>query len=317
MSNDFRGDFLGFTFNTTHSSELGIVRVNTGNRGHEDLSPKFKDITVDIPGSDGIYYLSSQYQERQFQIDFAFDDLGENDIKSIRELFGDNKIHDLVFDEQPYKAYSCKVSLPTKLSYICFDNEDASARVYKGEGNVVLTAYYPFAKAPKKTWTEYVSTTVGEKHYDENGVCIEEWAQASGLKNSLSGYDNFGSSAEALLYNPGDIDSPLSMVIQVLTSGTLQISYTKGGNTKGKVIIDTSELTIGAYYRFNSKIKILEGGTYGSGAFTPDGTIYNSAIIAGDFFKIEPAPSTTVQKLVRTSTTIAAITNIQYDYLYL
>lgn len=317
MSNSFKGDFLGFTFNSVHSSDLGIVRITTGGRSNKDLSPTIKDSTVDIPGSDGMYFLYSQYQQRQFQIDFAFDNLSEIDIKNIRELFGDNKIHNLVFDEEPYKMYSAKVSSSAKLNYICFDNEDATARVYKGEGNVVFTAFYPFAKAPLKTWTEYVDTTIEDRHYDVNGVCIEEWVEASGLKASLSGYDTFGAGTEVLLYNPGDINSPISMVIKVNTEDVFQISYENAGDTKGRIIIDTSELTVDKYYRLNSKIKILEGGIYSNNVFVPDGTIHNGAIVAGDFFQIEPAPTATVQKLICTNASVVSITNIQYDYLYL
>jgi phage-related protein len=316
MSNSFKGDFLGFTFNNIHSSELGIVRVNTGNRGYLDLSPQFKDDTIEVPGSDGIYYLTTQYQQKQFQVSFAFDNVSEANIKTMRTLFSAKEVCTLIFDEEPYRSYDVKVSAPVKLSYICFDNADNTARVYKGEGDVIFTAFYPFAKAPYKTWTEYVATTEGGRHYDINGVCIEEWLDAANLKENLTGYDEFVGT-EALLYNPGDVASPMSFVFQVKESGYFQVKYTKSGDTKGIVIIDTSKLTNENYYRFNSKTRLLEGGAIVSNIFVPNGLIYNQAIIAGDFFSIEPAPSTVVQKLVCSSETICLISQIQYDYLYI
>jgi hypothetical protein len=36
---EFKGDFLGFTYNKLHSSELGIVRVSDGSRFNENLLP--------------------------------------------------------------------------------------------------------------------------------------------------------------------------------------------------------------------------------------------------------------------------------------
>ena len=42
-ANDFRGDYLGFTFNGIHSSELGLVRVSSSNRYDDNLLPTIQD----------------------------------------------------------------------------------------------------------------------------------------------------------------------------------------------------------------------------------------------------------------------------------
>jgi hypothetical protein len=34
-----KGDYIGFTFNGVHSSELGLVRVSNGSRYETDLLP--------------------------------------------------------------------------------------------------------------------------------------------------------------------------------------------------------------------------------------------------------------------------------------
>jgi hypothetical protein len=36
---EFKGDYMGFTYNNTHSSALGIVRVSDGSRFNENLLP--------------------------------------------------------------------------------------------------------------------------------------------------------------------------------------------------------------------------------------------------------------------------------------
>jgi hypothetical protein len=73
-----KGDFIGFTFNDIHSSELGIVRVSSGNRYEEQLTPQFKDKSVEIPGKEGAIYLGSEIDKREFRIPFAFAGITEN-----------------------------------------------------------------------------------------------------------------------------------------------------------------------------------------------------------------------------------------------
>lgn len=53
-----QGDFISFTYNGVHSTELGIVRVNVSNRYNDALLPTFQDKTVQVPGSNGTYFLA-------------------------------------------------------------------------------------------------------------------------------------------------------------------------------------------------------------------------------------------------------------------
>jgi hypothetical protein len=40
------GDFISFTYNGVHSTDLGIVRVTASNRYNDALVPSFQDKTV-------------------------------------------------------------------------------------------------------------------------------------------------------------------------------------------------------------------------------------------------------------------------------
>jgi hypothetical protein len=53
----------------------------------------------------------------------------------LRARFGDKGIHDLIFDERPYKVYRAKVTGTATLKYICFA-EGKNNRLYKGEGTI-------------------------------------------------------------------------------------------------------------------------------------------------------------------------------------
>ena len=191
---DFQGPFLGFTYNGRHSSELGIVRINTGNRAEMPLSPSFKDSTAEVPGGKGLYYFNTQIQQRQFTINFAYDDLTEEDVRELREWLNPLEQGELIFDEEPYKAYTVKPNTQPKLSYLVFNKEittetfklyepstvRSSGRLYKGEGAIGLTAYYPYAKAPSKKLSYYNPNT------KEGGFgSQDEWKIAAGFDEEV------------------------------------------------------------------------------------------------------------------------------------
>ena len=139
----FSGDFLGFTLGDIHSSTLNITRVSNGDRYEDNLIPTFKDSTLEVPGGDGTYYFNTLYSQRTFTIDFAYDNLHDEDIRALRQILSFKGIKQLIFDEYAYKKYMVKCAAPPSLKYICFD--EYGVRIYKGEGSISLVAYYPFA----------------------------------------------------------------------------------------------------------------------------------------------------------------------------
>ena len=168
---DFKGDYMGFTYNGTHSSELGIVRISDGSRFNENLLPTMQDKTVQVPGGDGTYYFGSYYTQRQFSVSFAFDSLTEEQLARLKRHFGDKGIHDLVFDENPYKVYSAKVTGTATIKHIPFNEGAGKERVYKGEGTIQFTCYNPFARSRFKWLNEYVSNTT-EGNYKPGKYCV-------------------------------------------------------------------------------------------------------------------------------------------------
>lgn len=165
-------DFVGFTFAGTHSSELNVIRTSDGNRYTEDLLPTFQDKTVQVGGRDGTYLFGSYYQRKEFSISIAFDNVSEEDLNRIKNWGADKKVHQLIFDEKPYKYYNVKLSAPPQLKYICFDesetnrernksgDKDRRRRIYKGEGTFRFVCYEPFARGTIKSEREVVSQQV-------------------------------------------------------------------------------------------------------------------------------------------------------------
>ena len=72
-----KGEYIGFTYNGVHSSDLGICRVSDGSRFTESLLPNSQDKTVQVPGGDGMYFFGSHFTNKVININFAFDNLNE------------------------------------------------------------------------------------------------------------------------------------------------------------------------------------------------------------------------------------------------
>ena len=214
-----KGDFTGFTFNGIHSSELGITRVSDGSRYSENLLPTIQDKTVQMPGADGTYYFGSFYTQRPINISVAFDDLSEEQLRQLKAVFGDKKIHDLIFDEVPYKVYRVKSTGTPNLKYVCFNKDEDEndraykdikrrintkeelyssgarspyGRVYKGEGQLNFVAYEPYARSRFKYIDQYVVQNIPEwgsmdtssaedVHYN-----LYDWVDSAGLRLSDS-----------------------------------------------------------------------------------------------------------------------------------
>lgn len=187
------GDFIGFSFAGVHSSDLGICRTSDGNRYNDTFLPTIQDKTIQVPGGDGTYYFGSYFTQKPFSIPIAFDCMTEVQYQYFKELFGDKKIHPLVFDDHPYKTYYVKVTGSPQLKFICFDEEiddsetvvqnlynpgelkTGNKRIYKGEGILSFTAYYPYAESQDNYIEDYILAEWSN---------YEEWQEASKLPYS-------------------------------------------------------------------------------------------------------------------------------------
>ena len=299
MAIALKGDFIGFSFNEHRSEELGIVRVSDGSRYNEDLVPTTQDKTVQVPGGDGFYYFGSDYTQRQFSINIAFDELTEKQFRELQQVFGTKELGKLVFDERPYKYYMVKSGKP-QLKYICFGKE--GERIYKGEGTLTFTAYYPFAKSIFKFLNEY-----GNKNKDE-------WKEASGMKAEKGTYDTVSDNGSISVYNAGDLETDFILKFDLPVDNTsisdIKITLSKENVGKVEAFLDLkgfSKKNTDTGFQINTKTNLIEG--FNAEGLT--GTLYNENITQGDFFKIPPR-----EKGYQISVTGATPIEIVYDYIY-
>lgn len=211
-----KGDFLGFSFDGIHCSQLGITHVSSSDRYDEDLFPEVKDKTIEIPNNHGEYYYGSTYGTRSFEIDIAYDSITETQFRNIRRLFGTQKVCELIFDERPYKVYYAKIKDPIQMSYVCFDEREKRVgttieegglryitdettsirkkeditpwvysgnkeRIYKGEGSISLVCYQPFAHQLFKIKELYQQSGTGQGNLITTYNNVDEWIESSGI----------------------------------------------------------------------------------------------------------------------------------------
>jgi hypothetical protein len=189
-------DFTGFSYNGVHTSELGLTVVSTGSRLSKNLLPSFKDSTSSVEGRHGNYFYGSTYANTTFNIQTAFDNLHEEQIRRIQQLFRKQELVELIFDEMPYKVYSAKLSSVPRLDFVCFEGP---VRIYKGEMALSLVCYSPFARSQFNYLDDYRRA---DRHYTN----IDEWSWASNMKEIQGDYDQY-SNKEIKVFNAGDMET--------------------------------------------------------------------------------------------------------------
>lgn len=295
-------DFISFSYNGVHSSDLGIVRVSDGSRFNENLLPTSQDKTVQVPGGDGTYYFGSYFAQKPITLSYAFDGLTESQIEYIKMLFGDKKIHPLIFDETPYKIYQAKVTGSSTLKYIPFGDKDLG-RIYKGEGTVTFTCYQPYAICNKKFLDNY------QDDFDN----VEEWAEASGLLQSRDNIDTL-QNGKITVYNPGI--KPANWTATFVTESeyfepcrfVLQDKVLEFQGAEAKPHKKLGNLSYDDRITFNSKTGLIEGwyaSEYNARGvaikYSKSGNLYNEYVSNGSFFDI-PVTITRVLKEGRVET---------------
>lgn len=306
-----KGDFIGFTFDGIHSSELGIVRVSGGDRYEEALVPSLSLKTTNVPGGDGSYYFGTNYTQRNISLQIAFDSLTQQQFMRLISVFGTKKISALIFDENPYKVYNVKISSEPKLNYICFDEDNK--RIYKGEGTINLVNLSPYAYSRYKYREDYTLENIPEWKGNDtfDFINLDEWIEASGIRTKMydgKEYDTYDiNTGEIRLWNGG----------QLSTNFNLYIPFTEGSNIiAGCTIVLGNEKIVlkeivkqkeDAKIRINTKANLIEGVDENNKI---TGSIYNQYIEKGGFFTIPIGES-----ILKTSGGIPE-EEIEYKFLY-
>lgn len=289
-------DYIGFTLDGVHSSELGLLRVSSGGRYKENLLPTFTDKYESAPGREEKYYFGTTFNDNTFNIEVAYDHVTEVQKERLRRLLGQKKNIRLVFDETPYKYYLGKASGLPSFSYVPFD-DDKDLRIFKGEGQIDFTTIGPYAFSTEKDYSWYETNQVSNR---------DEWRISSGLITLAAlGYDAIGTTP-VKLYNPGVKEADLQLYYLFANGTPTRIEV------QGKSVLTMTAMTkIGSDIgvRVNSRTKMIEGFTGTVNAPILSGNIYNMYISAGIFPTVPMGQSNLLP-------TGGILMKMEYDYLY-
>jgi hypothetical protein len=109
----------------------------------------------------------------------------------IKKHWNDKQIHDLIFDETPYKVYSAKMTGNSILKHLSFNEQDGT-RAYYGEGSLVFTCYFPYARSRYEYYEDYKVDNIHEWVADEDFSALEKDAkitESSFLESATLYYD--------------------------------------------------------------------------------------------------------------------------------
>lgn len=228
-------DFIAFSFNGLHSVEdFGIYRTSDGDRYNSELSPRITDRTMEIAGADGSLFFGTNHKPKVFNINFAFEELDDVKLRELKKWFNGKEMHDLWFAEEPYKVYSAKVTGQPSFKFVSFDKYNNSTnkvdRVYKGEGTVQFTAYWPYAHTPDKiqrwngtSWVDVGSGIIPTSYrYFQNYESFK--ANLPGDSSSSNQYGDLPFHFVAKLYAPGS--GALQKIYKIKQNGVEIFSIT-------------------------------------------------------------------------------------------
>lgn len=148
-------DFTGFYWNGHHTSEWNIKVVSSSDRYDSRFLSDISNNFTDIPGADGQYYHNSNFGPKKWTCNIAFDKITEINKREIENWLSSKELSDLIFDEIPFKAYSCKLESQPSITWLCFDEPKTTKnrkepRIYKGEGTLNFIAPFPYAHNARK-----------------------------------------------------------------------------------------------------------------------------------------------------------------------
>ena len=152
-------DFLDIAFCGRWASSSKLTRVNSGNRYDYAIMPTLNDKRAEMTGNDGTILLNSSYKRKQFNIQFAFDDLVLADIQRIKDWFNIEGEQSLVFNESPDWKWKVRITGTPQIKYVPFDENGST--VYKGELTIQFTAYNPFGYKKVSLTNAANYTTIG------------------------------------------------------------------------------------------------------------------------------------------------------------
>jgi len=250
-------EYIDIKFGDKWASEFNLVTVSTGDRYTPPVFGNINANTSTVAGKRGVYKWKTQYNEKIFTINMAFDNLSMRDVSKIKAWLNPSKIQKLIFSDEPYKFYYASLNSDPKFEFLPFKEEEGTKvgnkevlrGIYKGDLTLEFIAIdgvgYSEAGNYEQVEIEPGLEYMNSEYFDT----IQPWVQASNLLNNDryqtaakiytksfidadTGNEDCGLAADLdhrfYLLNSGDAEAKLNLKFDLVVPGDESIViYTK------------------------------------------------------------------------------------------
>lgn len=190
-------EYIDFKFGDKWASEFNLVAVTASDRYSPPVYGNINSNTSTVAGKRGVYKWKTQFGEKIFSINIAYDNLSVRDISKIKAWLNPAKLQKLVFSDEPHMFYYACLNTDPKFDFVPFI-EGASTvgtkhlinGVYKGEMTLEFNAIDGVGYSDYGTY-ENVEIEPGLEYSNSEYVnMIMPWVQYSNLINNDSRYND-------------------------------------------------------------------------------------------------------------------------------
>lgn len=192
-------DFIDIKFGDKWASEFNLVVVSKGDRYTPPMYGNINSNTSTVAGKRGVYKWKTQYNEKIFTVNIAFDSVPAQSLNDIKRWLNPNKVQKLIFSDEPYKFYYACLNTDPGLEYLAFIGGEEKvvggrkviSGVYKGELTLEFNVIDGVAYSDTPN---FESVEIGPNLTYENSeynTSIVPWIAGSNLLNN----DNYATAA--------------------------------------------------------------------------------------------------------------------------
>lgn len=218
--------FTDLKFGDKWASEMNLVAVSTPDRYSSSLTPIFSDQTLNVNGKDGTYYWGTNKQSKSWNVNFAFNNITDSQLKKIVKWLDPKKIDKLIFNQEPFRYCVAKVADAPQFTYVPFETEvteneiTINRTVYKGE---LVVNFISFSTNSFAVDNYYENIDIGPNSEKSTGIngwtersCLlgysgDEQYETKNIKIGNSTLDTINTTDTLYIVNSGDIDAPLTV----------------------------------------------------------------------------------------------------------
>lgn len=191
-------EYIDIKFGDKWASEFNLVVVSSGDRYSPPVYGNINSNTSTVAGKRGVYKWKTQYNEKIFSVNIAYDNLSVRDVSKIKAWLNPSKIQKLVFSDEPHIFYYACLNSDPQFDFLPFieGGRKVGANtlvngVYKGELTLEFNAIDGVGYSDYDNFDNVEIEPDLEYGNSEYVGTIMPWVQSSNLLNN----DNYQDAA--------------------------------------------------------------------------------------------------------------------------